>query len=301
MAAALALLGVAHQTARRQARWTVLHAEAAADAPAAEAEVAELIRAVRQARARVQTLTEQGRAADAEIEAALRDADRPPADGPAPAGNRGCPAGCTEHGNCNELTGQCTCGLTRTGVACQEPTMPACSLEAADGGPPGALAGWVRGGAAARRAFGSNGKGGGKHGGGKGGRKQGGGKGGGEGQGGVGSVGGLDDVINLSYLAAESFWGGLRDMRVKDEPRRQNPRYRWVGMVTCVCVEQVREGCLGVGASPVPLPIPSMCNFTVSLARCEGKRTRKSPWHAPCLLANLKYIRLTPSSLRPPP
>lgn len=260
VALALVLLGVAHQRARRQVRSTVLRAEATAGATAAadaDAEVAELVRAVRQQVASVQKLSEQGRAADAEIEAALHDAQRLAGGDSAPAGGRGCPPGCTEHGNCNGLTGECTCGLTRKGAACQTPTMPACSLEAAAGAPPGALAGWVRGGAGSHRAFGGNGgeagwREDGKSGGGKsGGGKQGGGKGGGRsGRGGGGEGGGLDDVVNLSYLTAETFWAGLRDMRLKDDPRRTSPGYRWVGMVTCACVEQVK------GGSPPHAPSP---------------------------------------------
>ena len=40
----------------------------------------------------------------------------------------GCVAGCSRHGNCNLLTGECVCGLTHRGESCNEPTMPSCSL-----------------------------------------------------------------------------------------------------------------------------------------------------------------------------
>ena len=39
-----------------------------------------------------------------------------------------CPVGCTAHGNCNELSGECACPLTHGGAACDEPRMPACEL-----------------------------------------------------------------------------------------------------------------------------------------------------------------------------
>ncbi|KAL1496640.1 hypothetical protein AB1Y20_014243 [Prymnesium parvum] len=37
-----------------------------------------------------------------------------------------CPAQCTLHGNCNELTGECTCPMTRRGASCEHATMPSC-------------------------------------------------------------------------------------------------------------------------------------------------------------------------------
>ena len=37
-----------------------------------------------------------------------------------------CPIGCERFGNCNELTGECVCPLSRKGAACEEPTMPMC-------------------------------------------------------------------------------------------------------------------------------------------------------------------------------
>ena len=137
-------------------------------------------------------LRDQARARESAAAAAAppTSSAAPPAAGlPLPLPTRACPEGCTEHGNCNELTGECTCGLTRRGPACQEPTMPACMLGGRGAGAPSA------------------------------------------------SPGGVDEVINLSFLVAESFWGGLRDVRT-DDPRRKKVAHRWVGMVTCDCVEQ---------------------------------------------------------------
>ena len=46
-----------------------------------------------------------------------------------------CQAGCTERGNCNELTGECACPLTHSGAACDQPLMPACRMHTGgDGG-----------------------------------------------------------------------------------------------------------------------------------------------------------------------
>ena len=36
-----------------------------------------------------------------------------------------CPRGCTLHGNCDEITGECACPFTHGGPACDEPRMPA--------------------------------------------------------------------------------------------------------------------------------------------------------------------------------
>ena len=40
-----------------------------------------------------------------------------------------CPPTCENHGNCNELTGECNCPLTHRGAACDKPTMPACEID----------------------------------------------------------------------------------------------------------------------------------------------------------------------------
>ena len=45
-------------------------------------------------------------------------------------GPKRCAAGCERHGNCNALTGECSCSLTHRGEACERPTMPACELDA---------------------------------------------------------------------------------------------------------------------------------------------------------------------------
>eukprot|EP00967_Tisochrysis_lutea_P084428 scaffold117993_cov34-Tisochrysis_lutea.AAC.3 len=170
------------------------------------------------ARSHAQTLSQLSEAASEErvrISAALSRGPEASA-GLEEAGSQGdvvssprCADGCTSYGNCNELTGECTCGLSRSGANCAMPTMPACSLQAGPGAP---REGWTRGRSGARRAFGD---------------------------GTLEDGGSLDDVINLSYLASENFWGGLRDVTEKD-PRRKSIRHRWVGMVTCDCVEQVR-------------------------------------------------------------
>lgn len=47
-----------------------------------------------------------------------------------PSAARSCPDGCERHGNCNALTGECSCSLTHRGAACEAPTMPACELDA---------------------------------------------------------------------------------------------------------------------------------------------------------------------------
>ena len=46
-----------------------------------------------------------------------------------PSAARSCPDGCERHGNCNALTGECSCSLTHRGAACEVPTMPACELD----------------------------------------------------------------------------------------------------------------------------------------------------------------------------
>ena len=40
---------------------------------------------------------------------------------------RACAMGCERHGNCDPLTGKCSCPPTYEGVACEVPTMPDCS------------------------------------------------------------------------------------------------------------------------------------------------------------------------------
>ena len=44
------------------------------------------------------------------------------------ASRQKCPAGCTRRGNCDQLTGQCSCPFTHGGSACDRPLMPACEL-----------------------------------------------------------------------------------------------------------------------------------------------------------------------------
>ena len=45
---------------------------------------------------------------------------------------RSCPTGCSRHGNCNALTGECVCAPTHAGAACERPLLPACALGGAD-------------------------------------------------------------------------------------------------------------------------------------------------------------------------
>ena len=39
-----------------------------------------------------------------------------------------CPVGCTTHGVCDPVVGQCMCPLTRTGTSCSELALPACAV-----------------------------------------------------------------------------------------------------------------------------------------------------------------------------
>ena len=65
-------------------------------------------------------------------------ADTAPASLPAPSTAKplveddaggACAAGCTRHGNCDAVTGECACPFTHGGKACDEPRMPACALD----------------------------------------------------------------------------------------------------------------------------------------------------------------------------
>ena len=51
---------------------------------------------------------------------------------PAASTARSCPTGCSRHGNCNALTGECVCAPTHAGAACERPLLPACALGGAD-------------------------------------------------------------------------------------------------------------------------------------------------------------------------
>ena len=107
---------------------------------------------------------------------------------------RTCSPGCTQHGNCNQLTGECMCGLTHTGPSCSAPTMPACALPPGELGEPDTPHRLV---AHARcddllpstDAEGAD----------------------------------AGDVINLSGMASEAFWSSLRDIGVHDPRRKQPP------------------------------------------------------------------------------
>ena len=43
------------------------------------------------------------------------------------AASKTCPAGCTRHGNCDAVTGTCSCPPTYAGESCDQPTMPSCA------------------------------------------------------------------------------------------------------------------------------------------------------------------------------
>ncbi|KAL1526918.1 hypothetical protein AB1Y20_015609 [Prymnesium parvum] len=67
----------------------------------------------------------------------------------------------------------------------------------------------------------------------------------------------VDAFVNLAGLAGEQFWWNLRDIRNDGKDwRRRSPPYRWVGMVTCRCVEQAVSR-LSLLLSPMPPVYPS--------------------------------------------
>ena len=45
-----------------------------------------------------------------------------------------CPVGCTKHGNCDAVTGTCSCPPTHEGASCSVPTMPDCATTSASDG-----------------------------------------------------------------------------------------------------------------------------------------------------------------------
>ena len=144
---------------------------------------------------------------------------------------RTCPAGCTRHGNCDELSGQCACPPTYTGAACDVPTMPACSTRGRHG----------------RRR----------------GRRRGGVDVGGTGGGGDGTEEEDESFVNLSGIASENFWWMMRDVKPKpsEDPRRASPPFRWVGLVTCECVRQ-SLAFLSLASSAEPAPWPRYIGHT---------------------------------------
>ena len=81
-------------------------------------------------RAELGRMNAEGAAAAA---AAAPAVGAPRARAPSPSTPPRCPRGCTRHGNCNGLTGECACPLTHRGPACDEPTMPACATGVDDG------------------------------------------------------------------------------------------------------------------------------------------------------------------------
>ena len=84
-------------------------------------------------REQVSRLQEEVRRQEPTPPAARPEQPRPA--GRAPVGRR-CISGCSRIGNCNELMGECACGLAFSGPSCSTPTMPACTV-----GPTGDTAG----------------------------------------------------------------------------------------------------------------------------------------------------------------
>ena len=90
-------------------------------------------------RAELGRMSAEGAAAAAAAAADAADAAAPAGGAPralappSPSTPPRCPRGCTRHGNCNGLTGECACPLTHRGPACDEPTMPACATGVDDG------------------------------------------------------------------------------------------------------------------------------------------------------------------------
>ena len=159
---------------------------------------------------------------------------------------RTCPAGCTRHGNCDELSGQCACPPTYTGTACDVPTMPACSTRVRHG----------------RRR----------------GRRRGGVDGGGTSGGGDGTEEEDESFVNLSGIASENFWWMMRDVKPKpsEDPRRASPPFRWVGLVTCECVRQ-SIAFLSLASSAEPAPWPRYIGHTeLSMVRACAAFAGKS-------------------------
>ena len=142
------------------------------------------------------------------VAAAAHTAVAKPAAAPVPT--KPCPAGCTDHGNCDAVTGVCSCPPTFEGPACEVPTMPACAT--GDGSSKQQqqqqhAVGSTTTSSAAAAADDADDE---------------------------------DGFVNLSGMAAEQFWWMLRDVKPNpdEDPRRSSPPFRWVGMVTCSCVRQ---------------------------------------------------------------
>ena len=98
--------------------------------PAAALE--ETLGAVRGQVGSLRTLVARTKAASLALKGRLRtqpSAEEGGGSGVEPGAARSCPEGCERHGNCNALTGECSCSLTHRGTACEVPTMPACELD----------------------------------------------------------------------------------------------------------------------------------------------------------------------------
>ena len=70
-----------------------------------------------------------------------------------------------------------------------------------------------------------------------------------------------EEVVNLSGMASEGFWYGMRDVRAKGDARRTAPPHRWVGMVTCRCVRQA-VAVYSLQRSPEPATWPPYIGHT---------------------------------------
>ncbi|KAL3917849.1 MAG: hypothetical protein SGPRY_006244, partial [Prymnesium sp.] len=142
-------------------------------------------------------------------------------------GSNQCLPGCEEWGNCNRLTGECSCPFTREGSACQKPTMPDCAT------------------------------------------------GGGRGD--------VDGFVNLAGLVGERFWWNMRDLRLDGtDKRRLDPPHRWVGLVTCRCVEQAVSR-FSLMLSPQPASYPpgiGLAELALQRVLCvdEPERTTGEVW-----------------------
>lgn len=145
-----------------------------------------------------------------------------------PTNGKPCPAGCTRHGNCDAVTGVCSCPPTYEGAACDVPTMPDCSTSRRASGP------------AEQQQQ----------------QQQ-------EQQEQQQKQGDEDGFVNLSGLASEQFWWMLRDVKPdpKEDVRRRAPPFRWVGMVPCGCVRQALE-VYSLQGSPEPAAWPRYIGHT---------------------------------------
>ena len=132
LAALLSSSGLRHVTTIRTTttRAPVAPGARVQQMPAAALE--ETLGAVRGQVGSLRTLVARTKAASLALKERLRtqpSAEEGGGSGVEPGAARSCPEGCERHGNCNALTGECSCSLTHRGTACEVPTMPACELD----------------------------------------------------------------------------------------------------------------------------------------------------------------------------